>query len=152
MITETGRVVGVAGDRVWVQTIRTSACESCSARHGCGQRALAGVSGGRANQVLVANSLGARVGDEVTVGIAESALLGASLLVYAVPLVLMVAGAVLGHQLSAGHAANEAVAMVGAAVGLALGFLAAGRGQSRKTGAWEPTLVGVRQASVASPE
>lgn len=152
MITETGRVVGVAGDRVWVQTIRTSACESCSARHGCGQRVLAGVSGGRANQVLVANSLGARVGDEVTVAIDEAALLGASLLVYAVPLVSMVAGAVLGHQLSVGHAANEAVAMMGAATGLALGFLAARRGQSRTTKTWEPTLVDVRQASVASPE
>ena len=148
MITETGRVVGVAGDRVWVQTIRTSACESCSARHGCGQRALAGVSGGRANQVLVANSLGAEVGDEVTVAIDESALLGASLLVYALPLVSMVAGAVLGHQLSAGHAASEAVAMMGAAAGL----LAARRGQSRKAGTWEPTLVEVRQGVVASPE
>lgn len=152
MITETGRVVGVAGDRVWVQTIRTSACESCSARHGCGQRALAGVSGGRANQVLVANSLGAEVGDEVTVAIDESALLGASLLVYALPLVSMVAGAVLGHQLSAGYAASEAVAMMGAAAGLALGFLAARRGQSRKAGTWEPTLVEVRQGVVASPE
>lgn len=152
MITETGRVVGVKGDQVWVQTIRTSACESCSARHGCGQRALASVSGGRANQVLVANSLGARVGDEVTVAIDESALLSASLLVYAVPLVLMVAGAVLGHQLSAGHAANEAVAMLGATVGLAVGFLAARRRQSRATTAWEPTLIGVRQGTAGSLE
>lgn len=102
MITETGKVVAVSGDRVWVQTIRISACESCSARSGCGQRALAGVSGGRANQVLVANHLNARVGDEVTVAIEESALLGASLLVYALPLALMVLGAVSGHQLSGG--------------------------------------------------
>lgn len=145
MITETGKVVAVKGDRVWVQTIRTSACSSCSARNGCGQRALASVSAGRANQVLVANTLGARVGDEVTVAIEESALLGASLLVYALPLLLMVAGAVSGHHFSAGH---EGMAMLGAATGLVLGFLAARRGQSRSGGTWEPRLVKVRQLPI----
>lgn len=149
MITETGKVVAINGDRAWVQTIRTSACESCSARHGCGQRALAGVSGGRANQVMVANSLGARVGDEVTVAIDESALLGASLLVYALPLLLMVAGSVLGHQLSAGH---DGIAMLGAATGLTLGFLVASRRQSRTAGIWEPKLVNIRQSLVKFAE
>ncbi|PXX90254.1 sigma E positive regulator RseC/MucC [Marinobacter vulgaris] len=142
MITETGRVVAVTGDRVWVQTIRTSACESCSARQGCGQRALAGVSGGRANQVLVANSLGARVGDEVTVAIDESALLGASLLVYALPLVLMVLGTVSGHQLSEGH---DGAAMLGAAVGMAAGFMVARRIGSNPGRGYEPRLVKVSQ-------
>ncbi|MDF0751939.1 SoxR reducing system RseC family protein [Marinobacter sp. 71-i] len=149
MITETGKVVAINGDRVWVQTIRTSACESCSARQGCGQRALTGVSGGRANQVLVTNSLGAQVGDEVTVAIDESALLGASLLVYALPLSLLVAGSVLGHQLSAGH---DGVAMLGAATGLALGFLVARRRQSDTAGIWEPKLVNIRPAQVKPAE
>ncbi|MCL7944298.1 SoxR reducing system RseC family protein [Marinobacter sp. ATCH36] len=142
MITETGKVVAVSGGRVWVQTVRTSACQSCSARHGCGQRALASVSGGRANQVLVTNSLGARVGDEVTVAIEESALLGASLLVYALPLVLMVIGAVSGHQLSGGH---DAAAMFGAAAGMAAGFLVARRVGSDPARDYEPRLVNVRQ-------
>lgn len=142
MITESGRVVAVSGDKVWVQTIRTSACESCSARNGCGQRALAGVSGGRANQVLVSNSLGAGVGDEVTVAIDESALLGASLLVYALPLVLMVLGAVLGHQVSGGH---EVAAILGAAAGMVAGFAIARRAQSGSAGVYEPRLVKVTQ-------
>lgn len=142
MITETGKVVAVSGDRVWVQTIRTSACESCSARNGCGQRALAGVSGGRANQVLVTNSLGARVGDEVTVAIDESALLGASLLVYALPLLLMVLGTVAGHQLSGGH---DAAAMSGAAAGLFAGFFLARRAGSNPARDYEPRLLKVRQ-------
>lgn len=147
MITETGKVVAVSGDRVWVQTIRTSACESCSARNGCGQRALAGVSGGRANQVLVANSLNARVGDEVTVAIEESALLGASLLVYALPLALMVLGAVSGHQLSGGE---DVAAMVGAVAAMAAGFLVARRVSSSPGHNYEPRLVTVRQP-LASP-
>lgn len=141
MITETGKVVAVNGDRVWVQTIRTSACESCSARNGCGQRALAGVSGGRANQVLVANSLNASVGDEVTVAIDESALLGASLLVYALPLVLMVLGAVVGHQLSGGQ---DIAAMIGAVAAMAAGFVVARRVGSSPGRNYEPRLVNVR--------
>lgn len=142
MITETGKVVAVSGERIWVQTIRTSACESCSARNGCGQRALAGVSGGRANQVLVTNSLGAKVGDEVTVAIEESALLGASLLVYALPLLLMVLGTLSGHQLSGGH---DAAAMFGAAVGMVVGFMIARRAGSKSGKNYEPRLVKVRQ-------
>lgn len=144
MITETGKVVAVSGDRVWVQTIRTSACESCSARNGCGQRALAGVSGGRANQVLVPNSLGARVGDEVTVAISESALLGASLLVYGLPLILMVLGAVFGHQFSGG---DDAAAMLGAAAGLAAGFTIARRAARSVAGENGPRLVKVAQVA-----
>lgn len=130
MITETGTVIALKGEQVWVQTIRQSACESCSARSGCGQRVLASVSDGRANQVLVHNAVNARVGDEVTLGIDEQALLAASLVVYAVPLLLMVLASIAGHKMSGGL---DAGAIMGAVVGLAAGFwigrwIQAGRG------------------------
>lgn len=140
MITETGRVVAVMGDKAWVQTIRASACESCSARSGCGQRVLANASSGRANQVLVSNHLSARVGDEVTVAIEESALLSASLLVYALPLLLMVLGAVTGQQL---FPAQDAGAIAGAITGLAGGFILARIAQSRAGADYEPVLVNI---------
>ena len=138
MMTETGRVVAVSGDSVWVQTIRASACESCSARSGCGQRVLASVSGGKANQVLVANSLGVGVGDEVTVAVEESALLRASLLVYALPLVLMVLGAVMGQQLGV---FQDAGAIMGSGIGLIIGFAIARKAQSAQSARFEPVLV-----------
>lgn len=141
MITETGHVVAVEEGTVWVQTIRQSACQSCSARQGCGQRVLASVSGGKANQVLVNNTLGARLGDEVTLAIAESALLGASLWVYALPLVLLVVGTLLAQWLAP---ASELMAMTGAAVGLMAGFAGArihNRGGGRR---YLPELVAVR--------
>ena len=146
MITENGRVVGVRGDKAWVQTIRASACESCSARSGCGQRVLAGASAGRANQVLVTNHLNAHVGDEVSIAIEESALLSASLLVYAVPLILLVLGAVLGQQW---FPAQDAGAVAGAIAGLAAGFAVARVAQTRSRFGYEPTLVDVQPA--ASP-
>ncbi|GAA0849274.1 hypothetical protein GCM10009113_28600 [Marinobacter szutsaonensis] len=137
MITETGKVIAIKGDHAWVQTIRASACQSCSARSGCGQRALASVTGGRANQILVANSINARVGDEVTIGIEEQALLGASMLVYAIPLGAMVLGTIAGHNLSGG---SDGGAMLGAAAGLAGGFFLA-RLFSGRRGGYEPKLL-----------
>lgn len=148
MITETGKVIAVTGRKAWVQTIRASACESCSARSGCGQRVLASASSGRANQILVNNHLDARVGDEVTVAIEESALLSASLLVYAVPLVLMVLGAVLGQQWLP---AQDAGAIAGAAVGLAGGFILARFAQSSIGGGFEPALVRILPVSEMPP-
>jgi len=140
MIRERGRVVAVKGDKVWVQTIRASACESCSARSGCGQRVLASATSGRANQVLVSNHLNARVGDEVTVAIEESALLSASLLVYALPLVLMILGAVIGQQWLPGQ---DAGAIAGAIVALGAGFGLARAIQVRSARGYEPTLVDI---------
>nr|WP_297399005.1 SoxR reducing system RseC family protein [uncultured Marinobacter sp.] len=144
MITETGRVVAEKGNRVWVRTIRASACQSCAARSGCGQRVLATATGGRANQVLVANTVGARVGDDVTIGIDEQALLGASLMVYALPLVLMVLASIAGHQLSEG---SDLFAMAGAAIGLATGFLVSRQWQRRSGAGFEPKLVRVNRIS-----
>ncbi|MDX1634045.1 MAG: SoxR reducing system RseC family protein [Marinobacter sp.] len=149
MITERGRVIAVTDGKAWIQTIRLSACQSCSARAGCGQRALAGVSGGRANQVLVANTLGAAVGDEVSLAIAESALLRASLLVYALPLLLMVVGAMAGHQWAPG---SDAAAMMAAVVGLGLGFWLARLAQRGLGPACTPQLVRIEQAAIPAPE
>ena len=142
MITESGRVVAVSGNTVWVQTIRQSACQSCSARSGCGQRVLAAASGGRANQVQVLNTLHASVGDEVTLGIAEQALLQASLLVYALPLLLMVAASMAANQLVPG---SDGAAIVAAGLGLGAGFVVARLWQRRMPGDYQPHLIKVNK-------
>lgn len=147
MITEAGKVVAVSGEHAWVQTIRTSACQSCSARNGCGQKLLATATGGRANQVRVVNSVNASVGQDVTLGIDESALLGASLLVYALPLLLMVAASMAGHQLSGG---NDFASMIGAAAGLASGFYISRKLQHRKAGSYEPKLLRINRIPVGA--
>ncbi|MGO1501068.1 MAG: SoxR reducing system RseC family protein [Marinobacter sp.] len=142
MITESGKVVAVTGEHAWVQTIRTSACQSCAARNGCGQKVLASATSGRANQVRVFNSVNACVGEEVTLGIDERALLGASLLVYALPLLLMVAASMAGHHLSDG---SDFAAMLGAAAGLGLGFLVSRQLQRRNASSYEPRLLRVNR-------
>lgn len=120
MIEESGTVVALDGDDVWVQTIRQSTCGSCSARKGCGQGALARMTDGRANQVRVRNACGADIGDQVVLGIEESQLLRASLLVYALPLLALLAGALVGGGLWPGQ---DLAAIAGGGIGLAAGFL-----------------------------
>lgn len=137
MITESGRVVARDRDHVWVRSIRQSACDSCQVRHGCGQKALAALSAGRANQVRVGNHLDAAVGDTVVLEIAEATLLRASLLVYALPLALMLAGVVGAARLVPG---SEAAAMAMATLGLVLGFVLAARGSRRQRARFAPTL------------
>jgi len=147
MITETGKVVALKGDRAWVQTIRTSACQSCSARSGCGQRALASVSGGRANQILVANTVDARVGDEVVIGVDEQSVLTASLAVYGLPLVLMVLGSIGAYRWLG---ATDLVAIAGALTGLAAGFIAVRHWQSGSGDRFEPRLVRVNRIATVN--
>ncbi|GGY75901.1 SoxR reducing system RseC family protein [Marinobacter zhanjiangensis] len=137
MIHETGTVISVSGDEAWVQTIRESACQSCKARHGCGQKALAGMTSGQSRQIRVANTLHARPGDEVTVAIEESALLRASLLVYALPLLLMVVATALVGTIMPGR---DGLAVVSALLGLGAGLLLAGWYSRRDAGRWQPVM------------
>ena len=123
MIEESGKVVAVQGDFVWVESERTSACGSCAVRKGCGTSAIAKMFGQRRMRLRVLNRINARVGDTVVVGISESGLLRGSLAVYAIPLVGLFAGALAGHftgqQLLA--SGSELLAIGGALAG----FLAA---------------------------
>ncbi|MFN2308769.1 MAG: SoxR reducing system RseC family protein [Gammaproteobacteria bacterium] len=101
MIEETARVIATEAGFVWVETRRQSTCGGCAAKSGCGTAALAKVLGTRRTRVRAIDRQGVQVGDEVVVGIDESALIRGSLAVYAVPLLGLLAGAVLGGVLSA---------------------------------------------------
>lgn len=137
MIHETGTVISVSDNEAWVQTVRESACQACKARHGCGQKALASLSSGQSRQIRVSNTLHARPGDQVTVAIDESALLKASLLVYALPLVLMVVATGLAGIALPGQ---DLVAMAGAVLGLSAGMLLARWYSRAGVARWQPVM------------
>lgn len=97
MIEETAQVIKIDGDEVWVETRRQSTCSGCAAEKGCGTATLSKVLGRRRSLVRVLNEHPLQVGDRVVIGIAEQALVRGSLAVYAVPLLLLLLGAVLGE-------------------------------------------------------
>ncbi len=124
MLEEQGRVVEVQAGFVWVETQRRSTCGACNLNGGCGTSVLSRVMGQRRTRVRALDSLGARVGEEVVIGIEDTMLLRGSLAVYAVPLVGLLAGAMLGAALAPrlGFAAESGSILLGLA-GLGAGIL-----------------------------
>lgn len=104
MLTETGQVIAVDHDGLWVETLKKTTCSGCAARHGCGQRLLASAS---QNMSLIKALFREDespdmwdVGDTVSIGMEETALLKAALYVYLGPLLCLLlfvlAGAAFG--------------------------------------------------------
>ena len=90
-LTETGRVVALESDAVWVEADRSAACGKCAARAGCGQGALSallqnGKGRVRATSGDTLDAGSCQLGDEVLIKVPESTLLGGTLLIYGVPL------------------------------------------------------------------
>ena len=100
MIEEQGKVVAVKEDWAWVQTERKTVCGQCAANKGCGTSVLAKVFGNKTSSIAVIKSLPVQVGDEVVIGIEENSLVKGSLLIYALPLVLLIAFGLLGEVVS----------------------------------------------------
>lgn len=121
MIEEVGRVVGVDGAAVWVETVKQSACSSCSAQKGCGQSLLAKIGDGKRFTLQVDNPSGLVVAanDQVVLGVGERSFLTASLLVYLVPLVAMFLAALTAQQ----QGGSEPMVILVAVLGLGGGFI-----------------------------
>ena len=96
MLEENAQVVRVDDDNVWVETQRRSTCASCAAEKGCGTATLAKVLGERRTLVRVLSDQPLSVGDQVVIGIREQALVRGSLAVYAVPVLLLLVGGIVG--------------------------------------------------------
>lgn len=123
MIEEQGRVVGVDGDYAWIETARKSSCSSCSAK-GCGTGALAGVLGARSQQLRVPDSLGVTPGEQVVLGLQESALLRGSLAVYLAPLLGMMLAALFAEAMAPQWGLEgEGLSALFGLLGLTLGLL-----------------------------
>lgn len=131
MLEEEGMVLSVNGNIAEVVAETKSACGSCAAKNGCGTSLLASLFPQRKRSFQASNPVHARVGDRVLVGLDESALQTASLLVYIAPLLGLIGGAMAGSWLASRSMPGIAEAIsIGAGIGgFALALLVV-----RKTG------------------
>jgi len=122
MIETEATVVKLEHAVAYVQAERKSSCSGCSESN-CGTSVLANFLGLKAPLYRARNEVGAKVGDRVVVGMNESGLFKGTLLLYILPLLLLFAGALVGSALAATADARDGYSVVGAAIGLAAGFI-----------------------------
>ncbi len=122
MLTETGRIVAIENDALWVETIQKSTCGQCAAQKGCGQSLLSkmGQSSGHLRVLLQGRSPSAyQLGEEVTIAIADDLVVKSALLIYLLPLCVMLVFSLFAHT----YFNNEGLTIASAILGLVLGGL-----------------------------
>lgn len=146
MLLETGRVVAIEPDGIWVETIRKTTCGSCAAQKGCGHGLLNSISSGRRSLIRALpgkrHPSECRVDDEVQISIPDEVILRGSFIVYILPLVFMLLGTIIGS----GYASNvDLGGALGALVGFVLGFalVRAHAWRHRDDRTLQPTLVDI---------
>lgn len=143
-VQEVGVILDVDGDYAWVETQRRSTCQSCEANAACGSGVLSRVLGARRSKVRVRNTLGGKVGDQVVLGLNQNAMARGAQLVYGVPLLMMIVGAVAGTELGrlVDRLNPDLVAVTFAVAGLVLGINAMKRYSTRLgPGFFEPEML-----------
>lgn len=149
MMTESGRVVAVEPGAIWVETIRRSSCQSCSARKGCGHGLLESVGSGRPSHVRAlpgeCDPATIHVDDTVEISIPERVLLSGIAVVYLLPLLTLVAGLMLGGRW------GDTGALAGAAAGLLVGFglIRLHARLTRNDDRYQPVVVACRSTALA---
>lgn len=121
MIETRARVIETGQGVALVEAENRGTCGHCDTVNGCGKSAMGKLFCSKPRRFEVIDNVGTRVGDEVSIGVQEGALLKGSLAVYVVPLLALLAGALAGNRW------GDGIAVLGGATGLVLGFLWARR-------------------------
>lgn len=127
MLEQTAEVIKTASDGIWVQAVEPSGCGTCGGQ-GCSSRRIAELFQRTPRHFLVDCDLALAPGDRIVVGIAKGSVLKSALRVYGLPLVLMLAGALLAQTLLPG----DGPAVIGMLLGGMLGWLVARDGRSAR--------------------
>ncbi|MCX7794161.1 MAG: SoxR reducing system RseC family protein [Thermodesulfovibrionales bacterium] len=89
---ETGLVVKIEGDRAYVSVDRKSACEACPAGSVCKTTDEGAI-------IEAINEAKANIGDRVRVSFKAFSYLKGSIIVYGIPALCLIAGAIIGKEL-----------------------------------------------------
>ncbi len=118
MATEIGIVTKISGPGLaLVSTVRTGACEACTARGMCHN-----LGGGNEAEVVAINVADAQVGDRIVVSFQTRSLLKAMFLLYVFPILCLLAGAIIGHSYS--FVINVNASALSAIIGFLFFFMA----------------------------
>ncbi|MDX1344563.1 MAG: SoxR reducing system RseC family protein [Sedimenticolaceae bacterium] len=114
MIEEIATVIKIEGEMMSVEIQRQSSCGACSVKSGCGTNLIASLFGKRRAMLSLPNTIHARPGDRVVLGIRENDLVSGSIRLYLLPLAGLLLGALAGHLL----AGTELFSIAGGLLGM----------------------------------
>ena len=121
MIEEHARVIAVQNGQLLLEAQTKASCSACAVKQGCGTSVISKWVGRKFTRFQAPNTVNARVGDEVVVGLAEDAMLKGSVLVYLLPLLAMIGFALLADSLiAADTASRELMVLIAAVAGFSL--------------------------------
>jgi len=145
MIEEQATVVETSEQLAWIETSSSGACGHCSAKQGCGTATLQKWFNRHPNRLQVENACQASAGDQVIVGIPEHALLKGSFLIYMLPVLVLILGAMLGAWLFQlyGWWSRDALSIIFGLTGLFSSFLLLRAYISGRTAGkdWQPVML-----------
>ena len=118
---------------IWVEAVQRSACNSCNARSGCGQHSMSKL--GRPMRLWVNTEQKLQPGQQVVLSLPQGSLALSALVMYGLPLLGLIGGAVAG-QLTG----SDGWAGLAAIGGLGAGFMLARRLAERYQSQWQPAL------------
>ena len=113
-------IIQLDGAEAVVEAKQGSGCGHCDSEKGCGKAAQLFCSQPR--RFRVRNDINARIGEEVQVSVADGVLLRSAVIIYMLPLVLLLAGGLLGSYWASDISHRDGYAAIGALLGLAAGF------------------------------
>ncbi len=119
MLEEYAIVTARQGNQATLEIERRTACGLCGQKRGCGNATWGKLLRHSSHGFTAENHVNAHVGDSVVVGIEESTVLSSTLYLYVLPLLGLIIGTVLADTLFN----NQFYVMLGAIIGLVLGFL-----------------------------
>lgn len=122
MIETQATVTGLDGAYALVEASEVG-CGRCHEKGGCGGNNASQLFCQAPRRFRVRNPLGALVGDRVAIGVPDGAVARSVLILYVLPLILIILGAVLGAALFPGR--RDAMAGLGAVLGGVLGWFVA---------------------------
>ncbi|MBU2865098.1 SoxR reducing system RseC family protein [Reinekea marina] len=151
MIEEQGSVVAVKPNEVIVEVLRTSACQSCKAKQGCGQAVLSEwgdeTKQQAKNHFSIPTEQSLQVGDTVTLGMHPDVVSHVAMIVYIAPLMVGFVLMFLATKLNL----NEAIQLIGFVGGILASYVFLQRMSFIKTPRLTPEIVrvyGKRQPNV----
>lgn len=124
MIEESARVVDIVGTQLVLEAETKTSCQSCSAKKGCGASLLSRHVGRKLSRFSIENTLNAKIGDEIIVGLSEQAMLRGSILVYLFPLLSMLLAAGLADAMLDQTPGRDLLVALAGFAGLGLAVLA----------------------------